>query len=103
MIRRSDEPKLALSEFIDAVRARLEFRTTDAVSADADISDDLGLDSVSMVELVCLIEDLGVYVDEGEILSFRTLRKIHNYYLSGPPVVGAEAEFKRGGPSVELM
>ena len=62
---------------IERVVARMEGVDTDAVSPDARLSSDLGLDSLGRVELLSLIEEeLGANVDDADMDEETTLRDL---------------------------
>lgn len=50
---------------------------TGRAEPDADLVDDLGLDSLALLEVVLVLDDLGVTLDESDLGRCRTLRALY--------------------------
>ena len=73
------QPGQAVRELLPVERlaAQLDGVNGDAISPDARLSSDLGIDSLGRVELLSLVEEeLGVYVDDGDIEPEATLAEL---------------------------
>jgi acyl carrier protein len=67
-----------LPAFVQAIEDHLGV-TLAGADADALLGDDLGLDSLAMIEILVLLEDTGVVLPDDLIPELRTLGDLHHY------------------------
>ena len=68
-----------IEEIIEIIAKQLK-RGVDEITPDTDIMDDLGADSLDVVELLMTIEDkYGITVPDDEVQNLRTIRLMSEY------------------------
>jgi acyl carrier protein len=78
VIRRQGE-LLAFEDFALLVRTELRL-SQNQLGPEARLEEDLGLDSVEMLDLVLLVDELGVEISEQVVPGLQTLGEVHAYY-----------------------
>jgi acyl carrier protein len=75
-------PKVDLAAFVAYVAD--EMRWDVPVTPATELDDDLCVDSVARYELLCVVEDLGVVLDEGRLGEWQTLGDLYEAYKVAP-------------------
>jgi hypothetical protein len=67
------------------------------LSASTSLDDDLSLDSVARYELLCVVEDLGVVLDETQLGAWQTLGDLYDAYTEAGSSIQDELLGQRDG------
>jgi acyl carrier protein len=71
-----------LEAFLDYVAGEMSW--DQPVSGSTELDEDLSVDSVARYELLCVVEDLGVVLDESRLGEWQTLGDLYRAYAGAP-------------------
>ena len=74
--------RVGLERFLAYVAAEMSWDMP--LSPATTLDDDLFVDSVARYELLCVVEDLGVMLDEAELGAWRTVGDLYDAYTAAP-------------------
>ena len=74
--------KVGVDAFLAYVAAEMSWDMP--VSAATELDEDLCVDSVARYELLCVVEDLGVVLDEGQLGDWQTVGDLYAAYAAAP-------------------
>jgi acyl carrier protein len=74
--------RVGLDGFLAYVAAEMSWDTP--VSPATTLDDDLCVDSVARYELLCVVEDLGVMLDEADLGAWQTVGDLYDAYTAAP-------------------
>jgi acyl carrier protein len=74
--------KVGLAAFLDYVAAEMAWDVP--VTPASELDEELCVDSVARYELLCVVEDLGVVLDEARLGEWQTLGDLYDAYTAAP-------------------
>jgi acyl carrier protein len=75
-------PRVSLEAFLGYVAGEMAWEQP--LSEATELDDDLCVDSVARYELLCVVEDLGVVLDEARLGEWQTVGDLYRAYAAAP-------------------